>query len=255
MSIFNFFSRDDDDEEELMQDPADRVGRQPDSAPSGELYEGMRLDVMTREGDPLLSGRIVSRTEDTLTLGRLPGELSFKVSTLGSEVSLSGYDKKLLPICLSATIQESTRTSLVLKNLKIERHAENRETFRLPCNAPLSLYRKDDENFRNPEACQLVNISIGGCCLQSEYIHMEDEVVRIRVKLEDYAPLTFLGQIVRCTEHTPGVFWYGILFAQLTEQEITSLNKTLYNLQMGIRDTHLRTEEGSWFNSGYKKDR
>ena len=44
-------------------------------------------------------------------------------------------------------------------------------------------------------------------------------------------------------EHAPGQFRYGILFAQLTEQEITSLNKTLYNLQMGIKETRIRSSE------------
>lgn len=47
-------------------------------------------------------------------------------------------------------------------------------------------------------------------------------------------------------EHAPGQFWYGILFAQLTEQEITALNKTLYNLQMGIKETRVRSEEDRW---------
>ena len=114
MGIFSFFSRDEDDEDELMQDPAAQSARQSDSAPTGELYEGMRLDVMTKEGEPLLSGRVIGRTEDSLNLGRLPGELSFKITTLGKEVSLSGYDKKLLPICLSATVQASSRTSLTV---------------------------------------------------------------------------------------------------------------------------------------------
>lgn len=252
MSIFNIFSRSEDEEEEkapdleLDEEAVKPLGRQSDSALAGELYEGMRLDVMTKEREPLLSGRVTSRTEDTLTLGRLPGELSFKISTLGKDVSLSGYDKKLLPICLSATVQESTRTSFTVKNIKVERHTENREAFRLPYNSPVSLFRREDEHLKNPEECQLINISIGGCCVQSEYIHMEDEVIRIRVKLDDYAPLTFLGQIVRCVEHAPGVFWYGVLFAQLTEQEITSLNKTLYNLQMGIKETRMRSDSKRW---------
>lgn len=247
MSIFSsLFSRDDDDDQELDQELTSEAERQLGSAPTGELYEGMRLDVMSRNGDSLLSGRVVTRASDSLTLGRLPGELSFQICPLGTEISLSGYDKKLLPICLSATVQESTRTTFVVKNLKVESHTENRDTFRLPYNAPISLYRKDDTNFKNPEHCQLINISTGGCCFQSEYIHTEDEVVRIRLKLEDYAPLTFLGQIIRGVEHTPGVFWYGVLFAQLTEQEITSLNKTLYNLQMGIKGTHMRGDNGHW---------
>lgn len=253
MSIFNFFSRDEDDEEELMQDPASQPSRRSDSAPTGELYEGMRLDAISRDGDPLLSGRVISRTEDTLTLGRLPGELSFKTATIGTTVSLSGYDKKLIPICLSATVQESGRTVFKVKNLKVESHSESRDTFRLPFNAPVSLYRKDDEHLRNPEHCTLVNISTGGCCVESEYVHMEDEVLRVRIKLEEYSPLNFLGQIVRCSEHRPGKYWYGILFAQLTEKETDALNRTLFNLQMGIRETHIHTEDGPWGSSGRKK--
>lgn len=249
MGIFSFFSRDDEDAEDLLRETEQlpqRVSSPPDAAPTGELYEGMHLDVMTREGEPLLSGRVTEFSPDTLTLGRLPGELSFKISPVGAAVSLSGYDRRLIPLCLSGIVQESGRTVLRLKSLKIEHHVEHRDNFRLPFTTPVSLYRSDDERQRNPEECTLVNISTGGCCVQSEYVHVEDEVVRIRVKLEDYAPLNFLGQVVRCVEHAPGVFWYGILFAQLTEQEITALNKTLYNLQMGIKQTHVRGEEGHW---------
>lgn len=248
MGIFSFFSRDDEEDEDLWEtEPQPRqTPSSPEAAPTGELYEGMHLDVMTREGEPLLSGRVTEFSSDSLTLGRLPGELSFKISPVGAAVSLSGYDRRLIPLCLSGVVQESGRTVLRLKSLKIEHHVEHRDNFRLPFTTPVSLYRSDDERQRNPEECTLVNISTGGCCVQSEYVHMEDEVVRIRVKLEDYAPLNFLGQVVRCVEHAPGVFWYGILFAQLTEQEITALNKTLYNLQMGIKQTHVRGEEGHW---------
>lgn len=248
MGIFSFFSRDDEEDEDLWEtEPQPKqTPSSPEAAPTGELYEGMHLDVMTREGEPLLSGRVTEFSSDSLTLGRLPGELSFKISPVGAAVSLSGYDRRLIPLCLSGVVQESGRTILRLKGLKIEHHVEHRDNFRLPFTTPVSLYRSDDERQRNPEECTLVNISTGGCCVQSEYVHVEDEVVRIRVKLEDYAPLNFLGQVVRCVEHAPGVFWYGILFAQLTEQEITALNKTLYNLQMGIKQTHVRGEEGHW---------
>ena len=175
MGIFSFFSRDtEEDDDELELEQPSLPGQQTDSAPTGELFEGMRVEVMTKEGSPLLSGRITERTDDTLTLSRLPGELSFKITPLNSAVNLSGYDKKLIPISLSATVEESTRTTLKLKDLKVESHIENRDTFRLPFSAPVSIYRKEDDRFRNPEECQLVNISTGGCCIQSEYIHMED---------------------------------------------------------------------------------
>lgn len=248
MGLFSFFSRDDDDEDEdlLEEEEQERGPRPPENALTGELFEGMRLDVATKEGGVQLIGRIVERDADSLTLGRLPGELSFKILTLNSTVYLNGYDKKLVPISLSATVEESTRTALKVKNLKVENHAEGRDNFRLPYSTPITIYRRDDEQLRNPEHCQLVNISTGGCCIQSEYVHVEDEVIRIHMKLDDYAPLKFLGQVVRCSNQVHGHFNYGILFAQLTEQEITSLNKTLYNLQMGIKDVHMRNDEGHW---------
>ena len=250
MGIFSIFFKEYEDDDEQTQEgtgPVQRALLQPESSPGGELFEGMRIDVMNKEGQHVLSGRITELGEDSLTLGRLPGELSFKNTPLGATVSLSGYDKKLIPICLSAVVQSSSRTSFKLKDLKVEYHAENRETFRLPFSTPVSLFHKEDVHFKNPEECQLVNISTGGCCVQSEYIHMEDDVLRIRVKLEDYAPLNFLGQVVRCSERNRGQFWYGILFAQLTEQEITALNKTLYNLQMGIKETRMRGEDGRYW--------
>ena len=253
MGIFSFFSKDTDEEEEseeLLEREEEPEARPSGRVvPSGQLYEGMRIDVTTKEGARLLSGQITKRTADTLTLNRLPGELSFKISPLGADVSLSGYDKRLVPVHLSGTVEESNRVSFKVKNLKVEHHDENRDNFRLPYTAPVSLYREDDTLFRHSEQCELVDISTGGCCIESEYVHIEDEVIRVRIKLEDYAPLTFLGQVVRCSEQGRGKFRYGILFAQLTEQETTTLNKTLYNLQMGVRDTHMRKapgEPGHW---------
>lgn len=251
MGIFSFFSKnvdDDEEDEDLLEE--EEAPRKPTARSSSlsQLYEGMRLDVF-KDNKLLLSGQITKCSGDKLTLNRLPGALSFKICPLEANVNLRGYDKMLVPINLSGSVEESTRISFKVKELKVQTHDEVRDNFRLPYSAPVSLYREDDTRLRNPEECQLVDISTGGCGIESEYIHMEDEVVRVRIKLEDYAPLNFLGQIVRCSDSEGGKFRYGILFAQLTDQEISTLNKTLYNLQMGVRDTHMRRgpgEPGHW---------
>lgn len=244
MSIFSsLFSREDDYDLELDESPEETPSG---SAPIGELYEGMRIDVTDPAGKSLVAGRITALSPSTLTLERLPGGLAFKICSLESAVCASGYDKKMVPISLRATVQESSRTVLKLKNLQVETHPENRSVFRLPLSVPVSLYRWEDEHYKSPEECLLVDISTGGACIQSEYIHSEDEVLRIRVKLDDYTPLNFVGQIVRCVEHIPGQFRYGFLFAQLTDEEITSLNRILFNLQTGAKRTHMRTEAGHW---------
>lgn len=242
-SLVSWIVEDEDDEE---PDEGVRKKLQPESALTGELYEGMTLEISSPEGAPLLTGKIRSMTSDTLTLERLPGGLAFPLSSLDAAVSATGLDQKMIPVRLRAAVQESSRTLLKLKDIRVETHTENRDSFRLPINVPVSLFRKDDEKFKNPEACVLIDISAGGACVQSEYVHMEDEVLRIRVQLEEYSPLTFLGQIVRCEDEGQGKFRYGILFAQLTEAESTNLNRILFNLQMGVKRTHMRSEQGHW---------
>lgn len=252
MGIFSFFSRnDDDEEEELLEEEEeeeldDTVRRKQELAPTGKLFEGMKLDVTAKEGDFLFSGKVTKLFRNEMTLNRLPGALSFKVVPLNTELRLNGFDKQMIPISLSATVVESSRTVLTVKNIKVESHEETRDNFRLPYSAPITIYRYDDEQRSRPEDCMLVNISIGGCCIQSDYVHMEDEVIRIHIKLEDYTAMDFVGQVVRCSNQERGKFTYGILFAQLSEPESMSLSKMLYNLQTGNRNTHTRSNIGHW---------
>lgn len=213
---------------------------------TGEIFHGMRLDVTAESGVHLLAGQVVEYGHDSLTLERPVGTLSFQIIALGTFVNLVGYDKRKFPISLRGVVKESSRVAFKVNRLQVDQHAENRNSFRLPISVPVSLYRQEDEHMQQPEECMLINISTGGCCVQSDYIHIEDEVVQIRLKLEDYAPMKFLGQIIRCTEHEHDQYWYGILFAQMTDHEVDTLTRTLYNLQVGDKNTHQRSEVGHW---------
>ena len=55
--------------------------------------------------------------------------------------------------------------------------------------------------------------------------------------------MLFRSRVVECS---PREFRCGILFAQLKKEEITSLTKILFNMQLGNRREHTRTEEGHW---------
>lgn len=241
MGIFSsLFGRSQDDPEELQtSDPA---------GPLPELYNGMTLDLETTEGTRVLTGRLTGYTagDTTLTLERLPGGLSFEVRELGSELVIRGVNETLIQFCLRGTVQESTRLICRLKDVRVKIVNEQRANFRLLLNIPASLYNSADTALSNPEACTLVDIGTGGACVESEYLHAEDEVLRLKVKLLDYAPMDFLGEIIRVTEYEPGKFRYGFLFAQLKESELTELTRTLYNLQVGNRTPWIRSPEGHW---------
>ena len=213
-----------------------------------ELHNGMTVSVESAEGAELFRGRITGYADgDTvMTLERLPGALSFKILDLGASVLLRGCDEDMQQFILKGTVQESTRLVCRFKDVKLKPIQETRDSFRLSMRSPAELFYMTDNNRSNPEDCTLVDISTGGACLESEYLHAEDEVLRLRVKLEDYVPMEFVGEIIRVVEYRPGKFRYGFLFAQLKESERTDLTRTLYNLQVGNRGTWMRTEEGYW---------
>lgn len=243
--LFSRFTDNDSeyDDEEWSEEYADEEDEDDDLP---DLREGMSLDVLTQDGGLLLTGKLTSLSAGTLKIERLPGWLSFDTIDAGEKVSIRGYNIKMEQFRLSAVIEESSRIVCRLKDVKLDKVSNQRLSFRLTLNTPASLYRRDDESLQNPEDCTLIDISTGGACVESEYIHEENDVLYLRVKLEDYEPMKFFGQIVRASEQDIGRYRYGILFAQLPEAELTALTRTLYNIQVGNKKTWARTTQGHW---------
>ena len=213
---------------------------------SAACVQAVRL--LAAEGAELLTGRLTGFSEGdaTLTLERLPGGLSLKTRTPGTSVLIRGFDDKMNQFILKGTIQESTRLVCRVKDLKVRPIPEQRHDFRLRAATPAALFYPKDEARANPEECTVVDISTGGACIESEYLHAQDEVLRLKVKLMDYAAMDFVGEIIRVAEYEPGKFRYGFLFAQLAERDLTELTRTLYNIQVGNRTTWMRTDSGHW---------
>lgn len=225
----NLFGRSDDYDYEMEDEESFEAGELP------PLHNGVTLTVETPEGEVLFDGRITNYDygDTDLTLERVPGALSFKVRELGTIVFFRGHDEAMKQYMLKGTISESTRLICRVKNLQVKPIPEARDNFRLRVNCPATIYLPSDRSCSNPEECILVDISAGGACLESFYLHAEDEVLKLKIKLEDYAPMEFLGEVIRAVEFEPNHFRYGFLFAQLEEPELTELTRTLYNLQVG----------------------
>lgn len=241
MSFFSsLFGRSDNDQ------PAAPATEAPGLLP--DMYNGMTLDLETAEGEHILTGRLsgYSQGDTTLTLERQPGALSLATREMGTSVVVRGVSESLTQFFLRGTIQESNRLVCRVKDAKVKVISENRHDFRLQMGIPVALYQRSDTGLSNPEECTLVDISTGGACIESEYLHAQDEVLRLKVKLMDYAAMDFVGEIIRVVEYQPGKFRYGFLFAQLAERELTELTRTLYNIQVGNRSTWMRTESGHW---------
>lgn len=240
MGLFSALLGRSDDDEESVEEELEALP---------EIFRGMTLIVETTEGQQVISGQVSEFDSDdrTLALERLPGGLSFKTREIGSSVMIRGIDESLMQFYLKGTVVESSRTVFRVKDIRLRELPKNRQNFRLEINAPATMHsRMGEDQFGPREECTLVDVSVGGACVESEYLHMEDDVVRLKIKLLDYAPMDFIGEIIRVSEFKPGKFRYGILFAQMNEKELNELTRTLYNIQAGNRANRQRSELGHW---------
>lgn len=243
MGIFSFLNRD------LDLDDIDLTPEEPKEEKAADLPDlcrEMPIEIVGQNGRVLNTGLITARSGTELSMGRHPGGLSFKLCEIGSTVFVRGCDNRMNQFYLRATVAESSRILMRLTDLTQEVHENHRDAFRLVVNAPISVCYINDERFERPERCTLVDISTGGCCFVSEYLHGEGEVLRLRIKLEDYVAMDFIGEVIRVEETGPNEFRCGVLFAQLKKEETDALTKMLFNVQLGNRREHSRSEGGHW---------
>jgi len=224
------------------QEPAH--GRRVSDFP--ELHPGMSLSVTIHKGEPLLAGRLTEHNDKEISIERKPGQLSFATCALGTEACVRGISNASMPFDLKGVVVESTRVKCRIKDLEVIPYNENRVNFRLTLHTPISLYDQNDALLESPEEAELVDISVTGACFQSEYIHGEGEVLKMKVQIEDYVPRTLLGQIIRVEEAEDNKFRYGFLFAQLNDAETSALTKELFNVQVGYKREHRRDGPGHW---------
>ena len=246
-NLLDFVKDNPDEEDEDLEEREDDEDEDEGESSSvlGHLFKGMPLDIITSDNQLALSGKLTGRKDDTLTLERLPGWLAFELIPVGEPVSVRGYNSRMEQFNLTATVQESSRVVCKLTNVQVSPIENQRLSFRIPMNTTAWLYRREDERCQRAENCTLVDVSTGGCCIESEYVHEENEILRIKIKLADYQPMQFLGQIIRASTFGKQ-YRYGILFAQLREDELTSLTRTLYNIQIGNRRAWNQSKEGPW---------
>ncbi len=248
--LSSLFRRPDDVEEMEESEEMDGIGEEEQLKPSAskfpKLRVGMDLAVTIHKGEPLLAGRLTRFSGTELTIERKPGQLSFDTCAIGADVRIRGYGDDAMPFDLKGSVTESSRMKLSVKGLEQIVYDESRNNFRLSLSSPVTLYDPEDAQMKNPEEAELVNISVTGACFQTEYIHCEGEVLRIKFQLQDYIPRTLLGQIVRVEETPDGKFRYGFLFAQLSDMESNALTRELFNIQTGYRKERKREGPGHW---------
>ena len=160
-----------------------------------------------------------------------------------TEAVLSGYtpDELLFTRVVGATSLPVLQPGETLRIQGMEEHDQRRNRVRENIIRPAELYHLDDKYLRNPEPCQLRDITLDGARVISTYDYKVGEKVRFRVELYEKAGhISSIGEIVRSRPMADGLTEYGILFANLTKEKrrlfSTDIQEVLRRTRQGIGD-------------------
>ncbi len=106
-----------------------------------------------------------------------------------------------------------------------------RGSLRVPMNVPARFYRQEDRDYQNPQECVLVEIGVDGACVDSKYRYEKNKVLCLRVELKNVRSLFLMSQIIRIDETESEAYRYGVLFAQIWDDELQQLKRVLEKLR------------------------
>lgn len=222
--------------------------RNPSTAPSlvnspqAPASFRLRLDstLTVMHGDPprLTEAILSGYTPDELFFTRVIGVTSLPVLQPGEVIRIQGMDEGFTQVTLKAKVKESTRVRLIVTDMELKEHDQRRNRVRENIIRPAEIYHLNDKYLRNPEPCQLRDITLDGARVISGYDYTVGEKVRFRVELYEKAGhISSVGEIVRSRPMADGLTEYGILFANLTKER-----RRLFTAD--IQEVLRRTREG-----------
>ena len=84
----------------------------------------------------------------------------------------------------------------------------------------------------------MLNISIGGACISTEYQFHEADRFLLKVNLLEDRPLSVMYcQVLRIIEKNENIFEYGCKFLELTEEDQETITQNIFEAQRKQRST------------------
>ena len=80
--------------------------------------------------------------------------------------------------------------------------------------------------------CRLLNISVGGACISSEYRYHQGDKFLLKVRLLQNRPESVMfSQVMRVIEKDEARFEYGCRFLELTEDDQEKITQNIFEAQ------------------------
>lgn len=224
MSLLNFFGK--------------RAKAQPIPAPEEtskadelEIYSGMRVEVTTLEGQLLFVAKLLGLNGDRAELHQY-SEMELPQVEEPCHVRIRGYsDHDRKAVYMEGVISPRPKHIWQVEELTVCRIGNDRAFFRLDTNlnATATMF---SGLAMGEKPCVMLNISVGGACVSSEYKYHEGDKFLLKVKLlEDRPESVMFCQVLRIVEKSEQRFEYGCRFLELTEEDQEKIIQNIFAAQ------------------------
>ncbi len=222
MNLLNLFKK------KTPETPQEKEG----ASRTSEVYSGMRVEVTTDEGYLLFVAKLQALQGDKAELYQYS---EIEIPQEGEEplhVQIRGYnDHDRKAVYMEGVITPLPQHTWKVEGLTVSRIANDRAFFRLNTNLDATTTMFSGLTL-GETPCKMLNISVGGACISSQYKYHEGDKFLLKVRLlEDRPESAMFSQIMRVTERENSVFEYGCRFLGLTEEDQEKITQNIFAAQ------------------------
>ena len=196
-----------------------------------DIYSDMRVEVTTAAGQILFVAKLMGLHGDKAELHQYSEAAIVKdVETIHARIrGYSDYERKA--VYMEGIITPGPKHIWQVEELTIVRVGNDRAFFRLTTNLDATATMFSGLAM-GEKPCKLLNISVGGASVSSEYRYHEGDKFLLKVRLlEDRPESAMFSQIVRVVEKDEGKFEYGCRFLELTEVDQEQITRNIFAAQ------------------------
>lgn len=196
-----------------------------------DIYSGMRVEVTTDAGQILFVAKLMGLHGKKAELHQYSeSEIVKDVETIHARIrGYSDYERKA--VYMEGIITPGPKHIWQVEELTIVRVGNDRAFFRLTTNLDATATMFSGLAM-GEKPCKLLNISVGGASVSSEYRYHKGDKFLLKVRLlEDRPESVMFSQIVRVVEKDEGKFEYGCRFLELTEVDQEQITRNIFAAQ------------------------
>lgn len=196
-----------------------------------DIYSGMRVEVTTDAGQLLFVAKLLGLHGNQAELHQYSeSEIAEDIGTIHARIR--GYsDHERKAVYMEGVITPGPKHIWQVEELTVLRVGNDRAFFRLETNLAATATMFSGLAM-GEKPCKLLNISVGGASVSSEYRYYEGDKFLLKVRLLEERPESAIfTQIVRIIEKDDGKFEYGCRFIELTEADQDQITRNIFAVQ------------------------